>query len=77
MKVTFFAREFPPNVYGGAGVHLKNLARELSRVIDVEVRCFGEQDLSEEHMRVLGYRATTANALSSTSTKNTTAAVRE
>jgi glycogen synthase len=57
MKVTFFAREFPPNVYGGAGVHLKNLARELARSIDVEVRCFGEQEASDGRMRVSGYRA--------------------
>ncbi len=45
MKVTFFSREFPPHVYGGAGVHLKNLAGELSRSIDVEVRCIGDQDV--------------------------------
>jgi len=33
--------EYPPNVYGGAGVHVEYLARELSRLISVEVRCFG------------------------------------
>ncbi len=57
MKVTFFGREFPPNVYGGAGVHLKNLARELARSMDVEVRCFGEQDVNDGHLRVRGHRA--------------------
>jgi glycogen synthase len=57
VKVAFVAREFPPNVYGGAGVHLKNLARELARTMDVEVRCFGEQDSNDGRLRVLGYRA--------------------
>ncbi|MGB8296951.1 MAG: glycogen synthase, partial [Polyangia bacterium] len=46
MKVTFLAREFPPHVYGGAGVHLKNLARELANSMDVEVRCIGDQDMT-------------------------------
>jgi alpha-maltose-1-phosphate synthase len=57
MKVTFLAREFPPHVYGGAGVHLKNLAAELARSIEVEVRCIGDQDVSDGKMRVLGYQA--------------------
>ena len=35
-------REFPPEVYGGAGVHVEYLARELAKRIDLEVRCFGE-----------------------------------
>jgi starch synthase len=34
-------REYPPEVYGGAGVHVEYLARELERMIPVEVRCFG------------------------------------
>ena len=34
-------REYPPEVYGGAGVHVEYLARELRELIDVEVRCFG------------------------------------
>jgi len=52
MKVTFFAREFPPHVYGGAGVHLK-----LARSIEVEVRCIGDQDVADGRMRVRGYQA--------------------
>jgi alpha-maltose-1-phosphate synthase len=35
-------REYPPEVYGGAGVHVEYLVRELDRLVDVEVRCFGE-----------------------------------
>ncbi len=57
MKVTFFSREYPPHVYGGAGVHLKNLARVLSRKMEVEVRCFGPQDVREGSLRVKGYQA--------------------
>jgi starch synthase len=35
-------REYPPDVYGGAGVHAEYLARSLHSLIDVRVRCFGE-----------------------------------
>ncbi|MGH2706895.1 MAG: glycogen synthase [Actinomycetota bacterium] len=41
MKVTLLTREYPPEVYGGAGVHVTYLARELARRVPVEVRCFG------------------------------------
>ncbi|MBN1441733.1 MAG: glycogen synthase, partial [Planctomycetes bacterium] len=42
-KILMLTREYPPHVYGGAGVHVENLTRELSRLLDVEVRCFGHQ----------------------------------
>ncbi|MGH2820135.1 MAG: glycogen synthase, partial [Actinomycetota bacterium] len=41
MKAALLTREYPPGVYGGAGVHVDYLSRELARVMDVEVRCFG------------------------------------
>lgn len=41
MRVGLFTREYPPEVYGGAGVHLEYLARELARLVDVTVHCFG------------------------------------
>jgi starch synthase len=41
VKAALFTREYPPEVYGGAGVHVEYLARELRELIDVEVRCFG------------------------------------
>ncbi len=41
MRVALLTREYPPEVYGGAGVHVEYLARELRRLIDVEVHCFG------------------------------------
>jgi len=59
MKVTFFTREYPPHVYGGAGVHIKNLARELASRCQVEVRCFGEQTESAASLDVKGYQAWT------------------
>ncbi len=38
MKTTIFTYEFPPNIYGGAGVHAKYIALALSKLIDVQVR---------------------------------------
>ncbi|GGQ47208.1 glycosyl transferase family 1 [Streptomyces griseorubens] len=35
-------REYPPDVYGGAGVHVEFLARELRSLVDLEVHCWGE-----------------------------------
>jgi starch synthase len=42
MRAAILTREFPPDVYGGAGVHVDFLNRELSRIIDVTVHCMGE-----------------------------------
>jgi len=42
MRAAVLTREFPPDIYGGAGVHVDFLVRELRRLIDVEVHCFGE-----------------------------------
>src|SRR5215217_8817196 len=42
MKVAILTREFPPDVYGGAGVHVDFLVRELRRLIGVDVHCMGE-----------------------------------
>ncbi|MFI5915247.1 glycogen synthase [Dactylosporangium sp. NPDC051541] len=42
MRVDLLTREYPPDVYGGAGVHLEYLARELRNLpLDVRVHCFG------------------------------------
>jgi starch synthase len=42
MRTAILTREFPPDVYGGAGVHVDFLVRELRRLIDVEVHCMGD-----------------------------------
>ena len=55
MKVLFFTREFPPYVYGGAGVHVEYLADELAKLMKVDVRCFGDQDLIDGNLRVKGF----------------------
>jgi alpha-maltose-1-phosphate synthase len=54
-KVALFTNEYPPNVYGGAGVHVEYLSRELARLVAVEVRCFGDQDVQGDNLRVKGY----------------------
>jgi alpha-maltose-1-phosphate synthase len=41
VRVDLFTREYPPEVYGGAGVHVEYLARDLRRLADVRVHCFG------------------------------------
>ena len=41
MRVGVLTREYPPDVYGGAGVHVDFLVRELRRLVDVDVHCFG------------------------------------
>lgn len=55
MKVLFYTREFPPYVYGGAGVHVEYLADNLSKLLPIEVRSFGDQDIETEAMRVKGF----------------------
>ncbi|MFJ2812749.1 glycogen synthase [Streptomyces sp. NPDC087294] len=42
MRVGLLTREYPPDVYGGAGVHVEFLARELTPLVDLEVHCWGE-----------------------------------
>ncbi|OQA92676.1 MAG: Capsular glucan synthase [Elusimicrobia bacterium ADurb.Bin231] len=56
MKVTMMAREYPPYVYGGAGVHLRYLAQELSKIMDVEIRCFGDQNVNDTSLQATGYK---------------------
>lgn len=41
MKVGILTREWPPDIYGGAGVHVRELVRHLRSLIDVDVHCFG------------------------------------
>ena len=47
-------REYPPSVYGGAGVHVDYLSRELAKSIDVEVHCWGDQHLDRGNLHVRG-----------------------
>ncbi|HEY7735155.1 MAG TPA: glycogen synthase [Candidatus Limnocylindrales bacterium] len=54
MRALLLTNEYPPNVYGGAGVHVEYLTRELARLVDVDVRSFGTQDESTGRLRVRG-----------------------
>ena len=55
MKSLFLTREYPPHVYGGAGVHVEYLSRELAKLIDVEVRSFGEYGPAPAGIQLTGY----------------------
>lgn len=55
MKVLFYTREFPPYVYGGAGVHVEYLADELSKLMKVDVRSFGDQEVNSGNLTVKGF----------------------
>jgi len=61
VKVLFLPNEYPPHIYGGAGVHVGYLTRELAKTIDVDVRCFGNQDFKNSRLAVKGYELDTSN----------------
>ena len=41
MRVAMMTREYPPEVYGGAGVHVTELVGQLTKLCDVDVHCMG------------------------------------
>jgi len=41
VRVALLTREYPPDVYGGAGVHVDFLARELRHLVELDVHCMG------------------------------------
>jgi alpha-maltose-1-phosphate synthase len=60
MRIAIFTNEYPPNVYGGAGVHVEYLSRELARLNAddcVDVFSFGEQREEHGNLRVRGIAA--------------------
>jgi glycogen synthase len=58
VRIAFFTNEYPPNVYGGAGVHVEYLSRELAGLEggahSVDVFCFGRQHEDRGNLRVRG-----------------------
>ncbi len=50
--------EFPPAVYGGAGVHVAELANALRGRVDLDIRTFGDQQHDEAGWRIQGYSST-------------------
>ena len=60
-KVLFLTNEYPPRIYGGAGVHVGYLSRELAKLMLVEVRCFGDQHFEKGNLRVIGFELDTSS----------------
>jgi starch synthase len=57
MHVAMLSREYPPEVYGGAGVHVEYLAREVSRLVDLTVHTWGHAVRESKHgPRVVGHQ---------------------
>jgi starch synthase len=54
LRVGLFTREYPPYVYGGAGVHVEYLSRELAKKVEVEVHCWGDQHADSGNLHVRG-----------------------
>src|SRR5262249_5944348 len=54
MRLALFTREFPPQIYGGAGVHVDYLSRELAKEIIVDVHCWGPQKADDGNLHVRG-----------------------
>jgi starch synthase len=64
MRAAILTREFPPDVYGGAGVHVDFLVRELRRLVEVDVHCMGEpREGATAHSEVDPRLATANSAL--------------
>jgi len=60
VKVLFLTNEYPPHIYGGAGVHVGYLTRELAKTMPVDVRCFGDQHLEKGNLKVTGFELNTS-----------------
>jgi starch synthase len=55
VRILLLSREYPPHVYGGAGVVVDHLSRALARRATVEVRCFGDNEQARPGLTVRGY----------------------
>jgi glycogen synthase len=64
LKTLFLSNEYPPTIYGGAGVHVDYLSRELAKLMEVEVRCYGtelrETRLDMPHLKATAYGVDTS-----------------
>lgn len=61
MKIGILSNEYPPNVYGGAGVHVEYLTDEMAKLNNgehsVKVMCFGKQKEKKGNIEVTGINA--------------------
>ena len=55
MRALILTNEFPPEIYGGAGVHVDELTRHLRDLIELDVRTFGSRSERTDRWRVHGY----------------------
>jgi len=55
VRALILTNEFPPSIYGGAGVHVDELTRHLRSLIELDVRTFGDRTDAEPGWRVQGY----------------------
>ena len=65
MRVTILSKEFPPNIYGGVGIHLKYLTAELKKKCKIEVRTWGKGE-SNGKIKVKRYLPPKNNKISET-----------
>lgn len=58
MHITLLTNEYPPHIYGGAGVHVEYLTKELAQLDggahQIQVLCFGDQDVARDNLTVRG-----------------------
>ena len=61
MRIVLLTNEYPPNIYGGAGVHIEHLSEALARLDggahDITVRSFGDQQVDAGNLHVRGVEA--------------------
>jgi alpha-maltose-1-phosphate synthase len=76
VKVCLLTNEYPPHIYGGAGVHVDHLSRELAKTMDVDVRCFGGQRFEKGRLQVTGFELDTRGFTSPKPLRSTFGAVR-
>jgi len=55
VKALLLTNEYPPHIYGGAGVHVEYLSRELAKLMPVDVRCFGDQNQVSGNLSAMGF----------------------
>jgi glycogen synthase len=55
MKALFLTNEYPPHTYGGAGVHVDYLSKELSKIMEIRVLAFGERGPLPDRPWVTGF----------------------
>lgn len=61
MRIDLISKEYPPAIYGGAGVHVAELVKVLRKFIEVQVRCFGD-DRNETDTHSYDFEASYSDA---------------